>query len=413
MKWKRRLTNIFILFVISGIAYIIIDFFFIPVKTLEEEKIIVAEKTEYGIVVDSLIVVKDVVKSGENLSQLLGKYGVDGSTINEILKKSDTVFDFRKLRAGKPYTIFTSKDSLKKVHYFIYENSDTSYLAYDFRDSMHFHFVERNVEKHCKKISGTITSSLWNAMSSAGADPGLIVNLSEVFAWTIDFYGIQEGDQFKVVYEELSVDKETIGVDKILSAWFLHNGKPYYAFYFQQDDKGDYFDEKGNSMKRAFLKAPLKFSRISSGFSYSRRHPILKIYRPHLGVDYAAPRGTPVYSIGSGTVVSAGFAGGAGRLIKIRHNAVYTTSYMHLSKFAAGISRGTHISQGQVIGYVGSSGLSTGSHLDFRVYKSGSAINPIKMDSPPGKPVKKECFDSFTMLRDKMKLQLDGIKIMK
>lgn len=411
MNWKRIFTNFFMLFVVIGIVYILIDYFFIPVKLLEDEKIKVAEKTEFGIVVDSLIVTKDVVKSGESLSALLGRYGVDGKTVNAILSISDSIFDFRKMRSGNTYTVLLGNDSAHKVHYFIYENSDTSSLAYDLRDSVHVHYVLKNVEKNRKTISGTITSSLWNAMAKAGADPNLIVGLSEIFAWSIDFYGIQEGDQFKVNFEELSVDNETIGIETINSAWFKHMGKSYYAFYFEQDNKGDYFDENGQSLKKAFLKAPLKFSRITSKFTYSRFHPILRIARPHLGVDYAAPRGTPVHSIGNGTVQSASFAGGAGRLIKIRHSAVYATTYMHLSKFASGVSKGAHVSQGQVIGYVGSSGLSTGPHLDFRFYKNGRPINPLNVESPPGKPVKKEYFDNFAKLRDKLKQQLDGIKV--
>ena len=203
---------------------------------------------------------------------------------------------------------------------------------------------------------------------------------------------------------------ETIGLDRILGAWFYHAGKPYYAFYFAQDNAGNYFDEFGQSLKRAFLKAPLKFSHISSTFTYHRFHPILRIVRPHLGVDYAAPRGTPVHSIGNGTILSAGFAGGAGRMIKIRHNGVYSTSYMHLAQFASGIHSGAHVAQGQVIGYVGSSGLSTGSHLDFRFYKNGKPINPLTVESPPAKPVNKESYSDYVRLRDKLKHQLDSIR---
>ena len=410
MMWKKRLTQVFIGVVTLLIAYIVYDYFFVPVKLLEDDKIIVAEKTEYGIVADSLVVHKDEVKANDNISSILQKYNIDGQTIDKIVRSSDTIFDFRKMKPGDLYTVLCSNDSKQKVQYFIYENSSIAYTVYDLRDSVHIHHVQRNVDKNVRTISGEITSSLWNAMTNAKASPSLAAELSEIYAWTIDFYGIQPGDKFKVIYEELSVDNETIGLDRILGAWFYHAGKPYYAFYFAQDNAGNYFDEFGQSLKRAFLKAPLKFSHISSTFTYHRFHPILRIVRPHLGVDYAAPRGTPVHSIGNGTILSAGFAGGAGRMIKIRHNGVYSTSYMHLAQFASGIHSGAHVAQGQVIGYVGSSGLSTGSHLDFRFYKNGKPINPLTVESPPAKPVNKESYSDYVRLRDKLKHQLDSIR---
>ena len=408
--WKKRLTQIFIGVVTLFIAYVLYDYFLVPVKVLEDDKIVVAEKTEYGIVADSLVVHKSEVQANDNISSILQKYTIDSRTVDQIVRKSDTIFDFHKIRPGDSYTVLCSNDNKQTVQYFIYENSPVSYIVYDLRDSVHIHYIQRNVDKNIKTISGEITSSLWSAMTNAKASPSLAVELSEIYAWTIDFYSIQPGDKFKVIYEELSVDNETIDLDRILGAWFYHAGKPYYAFYFAQDNAGDYFDDLGQSLKRAFLKAPLKFSRISSNFTYHRFHPILRIVRPHLGVDYSAPRGTSVHSIGNGTVISAGFAGGAGRMVKIRHNAVYSTTYMHLAKFGSGIRSGAHVTQGQVIGYVGSSGLSTGSHLDFRFYKNGKPINPLKVESPPAKPVKKEYYSDYARLRDKLKHQLDSIK---
>jgi murein DD-endopeptidase MepM/ murein hydrolase activator NlpD len=277
-------------------------------------------------------------------------------------------------------------------------------VIFDFRDSLHVHTDSKEVAHNLKSLSGVITSSLWNTMQQSGADPNMAVALANIYQWSIDFYSIQKGDAFKVIYEELSVDGKPISIGEIHSAVFLHNGKEYYAHRFGQGNVTDYFDENGQNLRKEFLKAPLKFSRITSKFSNSRLHPILRIRRPHHGVDYAAPKGTPVHTIGNGTVLKASYAGGAGRLVSIRHSNGYTTSYMHLAGFGPGIRPGASVGQGQVIGYVGSSGLSTGAHLDFRVYKNNVAMDPLRMESPPALPVSEKyrvSFDSVKVMYEK------------
>jgi len=213
------------------------------------------------------------------------------------------------------------------------------------------------------------------------------LQLSEIYAWTIDFFGLQNGDRFKVIYEEQYVDSATLGIDRILAASFYSEGKIYYAIPFKQDGKEDFFDEEGNSLRKAFLKAPLRFSHISSRFSNSRYHPILKIRRPHHGVDYAAPTGTPVHAIGDGKVIAKGYNGQSGNRVKIRHNSIYTTAYSHLSRYGKGIHVGAMVKQGQVIGYVGKTGLATGPHLDFRFYKYGKPVDPLKVKAPSVSPI--------------------------
>ena len=357
---------------------------------------------EFGIVVDSMVIVKDEVKSGDNLSGILLKYNVGSGEVEQLVQKSHGIFDVRSIRVGNKYTVFCSNDSLQKAQYLVYEQTPTRYVVFETGDSLHIHTEEKEVKVQTRIASGTISSSLWNAMIDAGATPNLAVAISEIYAWTVDFYAIQPGDNFTVIYEELSVDGERIGIGNIVSARFHHGGKDNYAFRFIQDEVADYFDEKGQSLRKAFLKAPLKFSRISSRFSNSRLHPVLRIRRPHHGVDYAAPKGTPVHAVGSGTVTDARWAGGAGRLVKIKHNATYTTAYMHLSGYGPGIKQGVRVSQGQIIGYVGSSGLSTGPHLDFRFYKNGTPVDPLKVDSPPALPVKKELEGDYDALRRKL-----------
>lgn len=260
-----------------------------------------------------------------------------------------------------------------------------------------------------KSASGIIASNLWNTMTDNDLNPMLAIELSKIYAWTIDFFGIQKGDKFRLLYEEQFVDTVSTGVGPVYAVEFEHMGKNYYAFRFSQDEGFDYFDDKGENLRKAFLKAPLEFSRISSRFSGSRLHPVLKIRRPHHGVDYAAPLGTPVVSIGDGTVIGKGYQGGSGNFVKIRHNAVYTTMYLHLSRFGKGVSTGSRVQQGEVIGYVGSTGLSTGPHLDFRVFMNGTPIDPLKIDAPPGDPVKTDYKQDFIHTRDSLTVCLYSI----
>lgn len=368
-------------------------------------------KILYGINVDSLDVIEGIVKKDQNLSEILSGFGVDYATIDILSKQVRHVFDVRKIRFGNHYSIFIEKKTARKARYFIYEISPVDYVVFDLGASLKALRGQKEVKISVDTAVGVIRSSLWNAMVDNHNDPNLANDLSEIYAWTIDFFGIQKGDSYKVIYESQFVDGKRIGIGKILAATFKHYGTDYNAFYFVQDFKGDYFDEKANSLRRAFLKAPLKFKRISSGFSHSRMHPVLKYRRPHLGVDYAADVGTPVLTIGDGTVISADWSGGGGRTVKIKHNGTYSTTYMHLSKFGEGIRSGARVRQGQVVGYVGSTGLSTGPHLDFRVYKNGQPIDPLKMESPPAEPVKTQNLQNYILEKDKWMRLLQRIRI--
>jgi murein DD-endopeptidase MepM/ murein hydrolase activator NlpD len=364
----------------------------------------------YGLPADSFILETGIVKPNQHLSNILNNFGVGMSTIDQLAKRSMTVFDVRKIRSGNKFTVFRKPDSLKTACYFIYESSATDYYVFELIDSLNIYHGEKNIQKKLRNACGVIQSSLWNTMKDNDIDPMLAIELSDIFAWTIDFFAIQRGDRFRVIYDELFVDSVYIGTGEIYAVQFDHYGEKNYAFRFYQNDRFDYFDESGLSLRKAFLKAPLKYSRISSRFSYSRLHPILRIRRPHLGVDYAAPRGTPVLSIGDGTVIERAYQkGGGGNYVKIKHNSVYTTLYMHLSGFGRGISPGIRVQQGQVIGYVGSTGLSTGPHLDFRVYKNGKPFDPLKVEAPPVEPVSRENLQSYTQIRDSLLTELQKI----
>ena len=396
-KKKLRLVIGIVVFLIASVIALVAfkDFIFEPIVHPVAK---IAQTIEYGIVTDSMKIDRDEVKPGENLGSIFARLGVDQRIIANLGSYTEGIFEIRKLRGGNTYTAMMSIAD-NKLKYFVYTLNDTSYIVFDFRDSLHVHSDTKEVVRKLRSVSGVINSSLWTTIQESGVDPNMAVALANIYQWSIDFYAIQKGDSFKAIYEELSVDGKPISLGEIHSAVFNHNGKAYFAYRFEQGSITDYFDENGQNLRKEFLKAPLKFSRITSRFSNSRMHPILRIRRPHHGVDYAAPKGTPVHAIGNGTVLKASYAGGAGRLVSIRHNNGYSTSYMHLAGFGPGIHPGASVSQGQVIGYVGSSGLSTGAHLDFRVYKNNVAMDPLKVESPPALPVNKKYKASFDSVR--------------
>lgn len=356
---------------------------------------------KYGVDVTDLIESENTISPGHSLSNILLSSGADANSINNLNLIPDSILNSRKINAGNKYTIYNVNDSAHTLRYFVYHKSKQDFVVLEFLEDTIIASIFSKPAISKKRVSGAvITSSLWNAISDSELDINLALKLSDIYAWSIDFFGLQKMDSFIVYYSELYIDNEPIGIDSIYSAIFYHANHPYYAIYFEKEDIKGYWDLEGNSLRKAFLKAPLSFSRISSHFTYARKHPIYKTVRPHTGVDYAAPAGTPVMSIGDGVVIAKGYKGGGGNTIKIRHNSVYTTAYLHLSKFASNIKEGTHVSQGQVIGYVGSTGSSTGPHLDFRVWKNGEPINPLKLESPPVEPIP-----------DNLKAEFDSIKI--
>lgn len=363
----------------------------------------------YGFKISDFKIKTGEISSGMFIGNLFSSHNVPTAQAVEILQKSKGVFDVRKVKCGQKYYVFYDKEQSSKVDYIVYEQNKTDYVIFNFKDSLSVIPMRKEVSYKTREISGKIESSLWVAMLGVGANPLLSNDLSEIYAWSVDFFGLQKDDKFKIIYEEKFVDEKYIGDGKIIAAYFEHMGKAIYAIPFKQDSLESFFDVDGQSLRKAFLKAPLKYSRISSQFSRARMHPIYKKIMPHEGVDYSAPSGTPVYALGEGTVITAACDNRAGNYIKIKHNAVYTTGYNHLSRFAPGIHQGTRVSQGQLIGYVGSTGASTGPHLDFRVWKNGEKINPLKIDAPAVEPVKDENKESFANIAEYYKSKLDRI----
>ncbi|PIE84040.1 MAG: metalloendopeptidase [Bacteroidia bacterium] len=349
---------------------------------------------KYGLLTAGLRVDTLVMPRGVALVNFLRNQGVDRAHLLQLDDALQGGLPPRKFRAGKRAFFFRGPDST--LTYVVYEHSLTEFVAFDLRDSLLRARHDSLRVQHERVVAhARIESSLWNAMEDANARPDLALNLSEIFAWSVDFFGLERGDEFLVSYDRKMVDSVPIASGSIYAAAYIHRGDTLAIYRFMQDSLYAYWDRKGQSVRKAFLKAPLKFSRISSGFSYARRHPILKVVRPHTGVDYAAPMGTPVHALGDGKVIARAYQRGGGNYVKIRHNGVYTTAYLHLSRFAKGIRPGVRVRQGQTIGYVGMTGYATGPHLDFRVWKNGTPINPLSMKSPPMEPLRKENMDAF------------------
>ena len=358
---------------------------------------------------DSLKCVEGKVKSGQFFSNLFGSLGMSAGEAYDLAQACDTVFDVKTLRVGNTYRAYYSADD--RLEYMVYDRDRMHCVIFDCTEPYDLWIYEKPVTRNEKYADVTINSSLWNDMLAADVSPLLILSLSDIYAWTIDFFGLQKGDRFRVLYQETVCDGSVVSVDTVRYAVFTHGGQDFPAIMFDQQDGGNlWWNEKGESMRKAFLKAPLKYSRISSGFSYSRKHPVTRKVQPHTGIDYAAPKGTPVMTIGDGVITSMKYEGAGGNTIRIRHNSVYSTAYLHLSGYAKGLKVGQRVRQGDVIGYVGSTGRSTGPHLDFRVWKNGTPINPLKMDSPPAEPLKQENMEAFNLAWQDYQHQIDVIQ---
>lgn len=365
----------------------------------------------YGYNVDSMILIEGRVKRNQNLSEILNEHNISHQKIHELSLASKPVFDIRKIGVNKKYTLICYPDSLQTARAMIYEPGPTEYVVFDLDDSVSVKKEEKQIITKERELAGTIDMSLAVTMSDLGVSPQLTNDFVDVFAWQIDFFRLQKGDRFKMIYEEKLVDGEVIGFGDIKAIYFQHFGNDYYAYYYNQGSGIDYFDEDGNSLRKAFLKYPLDFTRISSRYSGNRYHPVQKRWKAHRGTDFAAPKGTPIRSVGDGIVSEARFSTYNGNYVKIKHNTTYSTQYLHMSKIASGIRPGVKVKQGQTIGYVGSTGLATGNHLCYRFWKNGVQIDALKVKLPPSEPIKEDNKADFERVRDAFKQQLDSIKI--
>ena len=381
-------------------------------ESVEVDASVVSEESEvyeFGFPTDMYEHIEGQIKKNEFFANLMSSLGVSNSDAYALTEAAKGIFDLRKIKAGNSYKAYYTNDEVRRLAYLIYEDTKTTFITFGLHDSIFVYKSEREIVRRLVCAEATINTSLWQDLYNAGLPPTLANELSDIYQWSIDFHGLQRGDHFHALYEELYVGDKFVDIGDVFASTFTHAGRSYDAYRYVQDEVPQYWNGAGDNLRKAFLKAPLTFKRISSGFSYARRHPVTRVVRPHTGVDYAAPAGTPVVSIGDGVVTQRSYDGGGGNTVKIKHNSVYTTGYLHLSRFASGLTVGSRVKQGDVIGYVGSTGVSTGPHLDFRVWKNGSPINPLTMESPPSDPIKEENRDSFRKEIEYAKFRIDSI----
>lgn len=363
---------------------------------------------QYGFLMDEYQIIRDTIAPGDSFGTIMAGYGIGPGKVYEIIQGTAETFDPRELIAGKPYAILKLKDSLSRVEAFVYENSRTDYTVVSIKKNVAYQ-AQKPVTVRRMTASGTINSSLSEAVDNVA----LSYRLAKIYQWKIDFFRLQKGDRFKLVYDvEYINDSIYAGIKNIEASVFEHSGETFYAFRYEGDSierRSDYYNEKGEALESFFLKAPLDFTRISSRYQKRRFHPVLKTYRSHLGTDYAAPRGTPIWATADGTVIASSYTSGNGKYVKIRHNSTYTTQYLHMSRRA--VKTGQYVQQGDVIGYVGSTGLATGPHVCYRFWVNGRQVDPYKQDLPNSKPLPKELIPHFQeTVVTPLKAKLDSIE---
>ena len=380
----------------------------------------IAEKKEepieykYGYNIDQYIFEEKKIKSGDTFGDILEGVGIDYPEIYEALQKTKGDVNFKKLQIGKPYTLIFSKDTLRSLKAFVYHPSVEGYSFIQLKDSVFGETIVKPKSYKEMEASGIIDNSLYLTLEEQNMNPLLTYYLSDIYAWTIDFFRLEKGDRFKVIYTESFVDDTiSVGISRIKAAYFLHRGNEQYAFEYETDSiKGivEYLDQDAKNLRRAFLQSPIKFGRVSSRYNLRRR---IAYYgnriRPHKGTDFAAPVGTPILSTANGVIVKSSYTRANGRYVTVKHNNTYSTQYLHMQK--SNVRAGQQVEQGDVIGWVGMTGNTSGPHVCYRFWKSGLQVDPFKQKLPEAKPVseslKKQYFRDISLVRS----QLDSIKI--
>ncbi|MEX1239218.1 MAG: peptidoglycan DD-metalloendopeptidase family protein [Cyclobacteriaceae bacterium] len=405
----KRVFGFIVLIVLAG-GVLLFNKFYNPsslsleVVSIDSTALVPLEVKEpkmlYGMVLqDDHIVIEDKIKRNQFFSEILAEYNVPAKLIHQVSQLSRKVFDPRRITPNTKYTVICNQDSITKAKALVYEPNAIDYIVFRFEDSLSVDVRQRAVSTIEKNVSGIINSSLSQTMESLGMPAQLTDRFVDIFGWQVDFQRLQPGDKFKLIYEEQQVEGVSIGISKISGIYFEHFDNPYYAFPFDQGDGPEYFDEDGKSLRKALLKYPIQYSRISSRFNRNRFHPVQKRWKAHLGTDFAAPRGTPIRSVGDGIVLEAGYKSNNGNYVKVRHNATYTTQYLHMSRIAAGLRRGDKVKQEQTIGYVGSTGLATGPHLCYRFWKNGVQVDALRVELPASQPIKDAYMNSFELVK--------------
>ena len=400
----------------------VVGWFYIPINESEttdlEEALILplldttkiqAPEIYYGYVVDSMEIVHKTVKRNEFLANILSQHNISNDDIHLLSKRLKGVFDIRKIGARKPYELICYTDDQQTAKAMIYHPNAVDYVIFNLEDSIYGKLGSNEIITLEKTSSGIINNSLAVTMDENGLRPQLTNDLADIFAWEVDFFRLYPGDRFKLIYEEQFVNGNSIGYGDIKGAVFEHDDEMFYAYYFNQGSGIEYFDEEGNSLRKTFLKYPVKFSRISSRYSGRRFHPVQKRYKSHRGTDFAAPQGTPIRSVGDGVITEARYSKYNGNYVKIKHNSVYSTQYLHMVKMAGGMRPGVKVKQGQTIGYVGHTGLARGNHVCYRFWKYGQQVDALRVDLPSSEPVADTLLTDYNLLANSLKSALDAI----
>ncbi len=384
-------------------------------KSKEEEEPTVPKAkpklVEFGFNIHDFNIVNDTIQSGDTFGSLLEKQNLDGKQVYDIVAKVKDTFDVRSIRKGKPYTILRSKDKTNKIQVFIYQPDKLNFYVVDFRDSIVAHKKARPLTFKSRTISGALNGSLSETLQNLKVDPALAPRIAKIYAWSIDFFKLKKGDKFALKFTERYIN-DTIydGVDSLKAAFFEYKGKKVYAFPFAPEantKKQQYFDEEGKTLKNFFLKAPLKFVNITSRYTKNRFHPVQKIWKAHNGTDYAAPTGTPIMTTAAGVVEQAGYTTGNGNFVKVKHDRTYSTQYLHMSKIL--VRRGQRLTQGQVIGKVGSTGLATGPHVCYRFWRNGLQVDALRLKLPTSTPMDSKYRAKYMEYMNPLKRELDSI----
>lgn len=373
----------------------------------KKEKII----KEFGFILNNYEVKKDTIDRGDSFGLILEKNELYYPKIFNIVNEVKKVFDIRRVNVGRPYTILYSKDSIRKPEYFIYQPSSIDYLVVSLGDSIYAEKKQKEVKLVEYEASGVIKSSLSETMQELGLSPLITNELSEIYAWNIDFFRLEKGDNFKILYTSKFIDDSIyIGLNRVHNSYFEHRGKPFYAIEYETDSiRGitEYFDENGKNLRRAFLLSPVQFSRISSRYNLRRKIAYYGRVKPHYGTDFAAPVGTDIRATASGRVEKSGYTRANGYYIKIKHNATYSTQYLHMRK--KGLKAGTQVKQGDKIGEVGMTGYTSGPHVCYRFWKNGKQVDPLKQKLPEAKPISEELRSKYLAYMEPIKYKLDNI----
>lgn len=383
-------------------------------KTNEEEIIVPKAKpklVEFGFKIHDFNIVNDTIKSGDTFGSLLEKQNLDGRKVYDIVAKVKDTFDVRSIRIGKPFTILRSKDRTNKIQVLIYQPDRLNFYVIDFRDSIVVYKKAKPLTFKTRTIAGALNGSLSETLQNLKVDPALAPRIAKIYAWSIDFFKLKKGDKFALKFTERYIN-DTIydGVDSLKAAFFEYKGKKVYAFPFAPDantKKQQYFDEEGKTLKNFFLKAPLKFVNITSRFAKNRFHPVQLIWKAHKGTDYAAPTGTPIMTTAAGVVEQAGFTTGNGNFVKVKHDKTYSTQYLHMSKIL--VRRGQRVTQGQVIGKVGSTGLATGPHVCYRFWRNGVQVDALRLNLPTSTPMDSKYRQKYMEYMNPLKRELDSV----